>query len=137
MRRVILNRIIKRTVYGALFVLASYAITLTGIQRFMLDAEFDILFLDFIYVLFVTFLPETVAWIGYGIFISVAILLVKYKIYPVHRLERHYLGIKRGSMLKYLFICGVVVVLLFIVPYFIRQPRSSPSWEGTRGRCSA
>ena len=122
MRRVILNRIIKRAVYGVLFVLASYAITLTGIQRFMLDAEFDILFVDFIYVLFVTFLPETVAWIGYGILISVVILLVKYKIYPVHKLERHYLGIKRGSMLKYLFICGVVVVLLFIVPYFIRQP---------------
>ncbi len=122
MRRVILNRIIKRTAIGVLFVLASYAITLTGIQSLMLDPEFDILLLDFIYVLFVTFLPEAVAWTGYGILISVAILLVKYKVYPVHRLERHYLGIKRGSMIKYIFICGVMVVLLFIVPYVVRQP---------------
>ncbi|MBN2330383.1 MAG: DUF58 domain-containing protein [Candidatus Aenigmarchaeota archaeon] len=122
MRRVIINRIVKRAVYGVLFVLASYAIAQTGIQRWLLGMEFDILFLDFIYVLFVTFLPEALEWIGYGILFSVAILLVKYRLYPVHRLERHYLGIKRGSMLKYVLICGVMAVLLFLVPYFVRQP---------------
>ncbi len=122
MRRVILNRIIKRIVYGVLFVIASYLITYFGIQRTLLDMKFDIVFLDFVYVLMVSFLPEILAWTGYGILFSVAVLLLKYKVFPAHKLERHYLGIKRGSMVKYLFICSLVVLLLFFVPYFMRQP---------------
>jgi hypothetical protein len=122
MRRVILNRIIKRSVYGVVFVLASYAIGLLGIQRALLDLEFDIIFVDFIYVLLVTFLPEILAWTGYGILFSVVVMLLRYRVFPIHRLERHYLGIKRGSLVKYIFICSLVVLLLFLVPYFLRQP---------------
>jgi len=121
MRKVILNRIIKRSVYGFLFILASYLVTVLGIQRALLSVRFDITWLDFIYVLFVSFFPEILQWTGYGILFSVAFLLLKYKIFPVHKLERHYLGIKRGNFVKCLFISALVVFFLFVIPYFMRE----------------
>jgi hypothetical protein len=121
MRRVILNKIIKRTVYGLLFIMASYAVALLGIQRALLNIRFDTVLLDFFYVLFVSFLPGIVQWIGYGILFSVAFLVLRYLILPVHRLERHYLGIKRGNFMKSLFIIAILAFLLLVIPYFMRD----------------
>ena len=122
MRKVILNRIVKRLVYGSLFILASYLIVWLGLQRFLLDIKFDMTSLDFVYVLFVTFLPDILSWIGYGIFFSIAIMLLRYKISPIHKIERRYLAIKGGNLVKSLFISGILVVLLFIIPYFVADP---------------
>jgi hypothetical protein len=122
MRRVILNRIIKRCAYGFSFILASYLVSFFGIHRALLDLRIDIIFLDFIYVLLVSFLPEILEWTGYGILISVVFLLLRYRVLPVHRLERRYLGIKGGSLVKYIFLCFLVVLLLFFIPYFLTQP---------------
>lgn len=122
MRKVILNKIIKRCIYGSVFILSSYLITLLGIQRALLDVRFDMALLDFVYVLFVSFFPNMLQWIGYGILFSVAFLILRYMILPVHRLERHYMGIKRGNFVKSLFIIAILVFLLFMLPYFMRQP---------------
>jgi hypothetical protein len=121
MRRVILNRIAKRTAYGFLLIAASYLVVVLGIQKALLGARFNVSFLDFSYVLAVTFLPQLLQWTGYGVLFSVVFLLLKYKIFPVHRLERHYLGIKRGNLRKSLFIMAVLAFLLFVVPYFMRS----------------
>jgi hypothetical protein len=124
MRRVILNKIAKRTFYGSLFILASYLVTLLGVQAALLKVRFGVVFLDFFYVLFVSFFPVILQWIGYGILFSVAFLLLRYLVFPVHRLERHYLGIKGGNLKKSLFIIALLVFFLFLVPYLM--PESPP-----------
>lgn len=122
MRRVILNRIAKRLAYGLAFILASYAMIFLGIQQAMLNVRFDAPWLDFIYVLFVTFFPEVLQWIGYGVIFSITFLLLRYFALPIHRLERRYLGLRGGNFFKSVFIVGLVVLVLFIVPYFMRAP---------------
>ena len=122
MRKVILNRIVKRLVYGSLFILASYLIVWLGLQRFLLDIKLDMTFLDFAYVLFVSFLPDILSWTGYGILFSIVIMLLRYKISPIHKIERRYLAIRGGNLVKSLFISGILVLFLFIIPYFVPDP---------------
>ncbi|UCD03140.1 MAG: DUF58 domain-containing protein [Candidatus Aenigmatarchaeota archaeon] len=117
-----MNKIIKRIVIGAVLILFAYLLSISGIQSLLMNIKFDIVFLDFIYVLFVFFLPEIVTWTGYGIIFSVLWLAIKYKIYPSHRLERNYLGIKKVSKTKYIFLFIAIIFFIFVLPYTMRQP---------------
>jgi len=121
MRKIIIDKIIRRTGWGLGFVFFSYIITFLGLKELMLNLKFGYAPLDFMYVLAVAFLPDLIAGIGYGILFSVAYLLARYALLPVHRIERHYLGIKGGGLRRYLFILAVIVLLLFAVPYFMRD----------------
>jgi hypothetical protein len=121
MRKMIIDKIIRRTGWGLGFVFLSYVVVLLGLKELMLNLRFGYAPLDFMYVLAVAFIPGLIAGIGYGILISVAFLLLRYMVLPVHRVERHYMGIKGGSLKKYLFILAIIVVLLFAVPYFMRD----------------
>lgn len=121
MRKVIINKIIRRTGFGLGFIFFSYIIILSGLKGLMLNLKFGYAPIDFIYVLAVAFLPYIIAGIGYGILFSVGLLLLRYMVFPVHRVERHYMGIKGGGLKKYLFITAIIVVLLFVIPYFIRD----------------
>jgi uncharacterized protein (DUF58 family) len=121
MRKIIIDKIIRRTGWGLGFVFLSYVITLLGLKELMLNIRFGYAPVDFMYVLLVAFIPDIIAGIGYGILFSVAFLLLRYMLLPVHRVERHYMGIKGGGLRKYLFIITIIVLLLFIVPYFIRD----------------
>lgn len=120
MRKVIIDKIIRRTGWGLGFVFLSYVIILLGLKELMLNLRFGYPPVDFMYVLLVAFIPDLIAGIGYGILFSVAFLLLRYVLLPVHMVERHYMGIKGGGLKKYLFILAVIVVLLFVVPYFMR-----------------
>lgn len=121
MRKIIIDKIIKRTCWGLGFVFLSYAITLLGLKELMLNLRFGYAPVDFMYVLLVAFIPNMIAGIGYGILFSVAFLLIRHMLLPVHMVERHYMGIKGGGLKKYLFILAVIVVLLFVIPYFMRD----------------
>jgi hypothetical protein len=121
MRKIIVNKMIKRTGFGLGFILLSFFIGLSGLKDFMLNVKFGYPPLDFMYVLAVAFLPDMIAVTGYGILFSVAYLLLRYMVLPVHRVERHYLGIKGGGTRKYIFIMAFVVLLLFIIPYFMTE----------------
>lgn len=120
MRKVIVNKIIRRTAWGLGFILFSYFIVLSGLKNALLNIKFGYAPLDFMYVLAISFLPHIIAGIGYGILFSVGFLLLRYFVLPVHRVERHYMGIKRGSLKKYILIVAFAFLLLFVVPYFMR-----------------
>lgn len=120
MRKIIVNKIIRRAAWGLGFILFSYFIVLSGLKGALLNIKFGYGPLDFMYVLAVAFLPYIIAGIGYGILFSVAFLLLRYLVLPVHRVERHYMGIRGGSLKKYILIVAFVFLLLFVVPYFMR-----------------
>jgi len=130
MRRVILNKIFRRTVWGIALVLLSYIMVSTGFKQALLDIEPPLGQLYFLYVLSVAFLPDLVSGIGYGVLFSVAFLLMRYFIFPVHMVERRYMAIKRSGLFKPLVICGLIVFLIFLVPYFMR-------WESLTGEAIA
>lgn len=119
MRKVIVNKTIRRTGFGLGFIFLSYVITLSGLKDLMLNLKFGYAPLDFMYVLAVAFLPGIIAGIGYGILFSVAFLLARYMLLPVHMVERHYMGIKGRGLKKHLFIMAFIVLLLFVIPYFM------------------
>jgi uncharacterized protein (DUF58 family) len=121
MRRIILNRMLKRAAWGFAFLIASWLAELIGLYRFLGMFSTGIPMVDFFYVLFVAFLPQIIASIGYGILISVAFIFVKYKIFPPHRLERSYMGIKRSGLRRSALIAGIIAALLFVAPYFLRN----------------
>jgi len=120
MRKVILHKIFKRVGWGLGFIFLSYIIEFLPLKEMFLNVKFGYPPVDFMYVLFVSFIPVLVGGIGYGILISVVFLLVKYFFLPIHRVEKHYMGIRGGSFKKYLFIVAVMAVLIFVVPYFLR-----------------
>jgi hypothetical protein len=121
MRKLIVNKIIRRTAWGLGFIFFSYLIIFFGLENLLLNIKFGYAPLDFMYVLGVSFLPAIIAGIGYGILISVGFLLIRYVILPVHRVEKHYMGIKGGSLKKYILIVAFAVLLLFVIPYFMRN----------------
>jgi hypothetical protein len=121
MRKVIVNKIIRRTAWGLGFILFSYVVMFSGLKDLMLGLKFGYGPLDFMYVLAVAFLPAIISGIGYGILFSVGFLLLRYFVLPVHRVERHYMGIRGGSLKKYILIVAFVVLLLFVIPYFMRR----------------
>ncbi len=121
MRRIILNRMLKRAAWGFAFLIASWLFSVIGIYRILGMLSTGIPTVDFLYVLFVAFLPQIIASIGYGILISVAFIFVKYRVYPPHRLERSYMGIKKTGLRRSILLAGIIAMLLFVVPYFARD----------------
>lgn len=119
MRKVIAGKIVRRAGMGLGLILFSYLMPFLGIKQLLLGLKFGYAPLDFLYVLAVAFLPYLIAGIGYGLLFFVGFLLLRYLILPVHRIEKHYMGIKGGSLKKYILFTAILVVLLFVVPYFL------------------
>ncbi|MFH0956803.1 MAG: hypothetical protein V1813_03000, partial [Candidatus Aenigmatarchaeota archaeon] len=122
MRKIIFNKIVKRTGFGLFFIALSYAMDALAVDKLLLGIRPGLGGLDFLYVLAVAFLPQVLSGIGFGILFSVAVLLLRYILLPVHMVERHYLGIKAWGYRKPLLICAAVAFLVFVLPFFLRSP---------------
>ncbi len=130
MKRIIFKKIVKRLIYGIFLIFLSYIFNFLKIQKILLNIKIPNTILDFIYVLFVSFLPSFIYWSGIGILFSIGIMLLKYLVLPTHVVEKHYLGIRKGNFTKSLIICIILSLLIFGAPFLFE---GSPNFSGIVG----
>jgi hypothetical protein len=130
MRRAILVKMGKRIFYGIILIALSSAVSTFRLNNYLLSFNFSGI-IDVIYVLFVTFIPQIIYCIGYSVIFSAAVMLLKYKLMPVHRIEKSYLGIAGHGLKKPVFMCAMLAMPLFLFPML--PARMMPAGDAVRG----